>query len=269
VGHEPEAQAATVENGRSSLVEATKLVEAEGGRWVLRLFPEAAEAGGTFRGVVVKRDRGRGCQGETEDPQRSAEEAVRRAGTSIRRYAAANRLNRLGTLTYASACRDEVRLRMDVRSFFRTLRDDLGEPLPYIWVPEWHPGGHGLHVHFAVGRYIRHSLIKRSWGRGHVHIKLLGDVPIGQGSLGEARQAARYLAKYLRKDLDAPRTLGLHRYECAQGFQPRVEQIVARSSPAALEEASERMGSWPNILWRSRDADRWYGPPAIWAAWDP
>ena len=41
-----------------------------------------------------------------------------------------------------------------------------GKPLPYLWVPEWHPGGHGLHVHFAVGRYVKHGLIRDVWGAG-------------------------------------------------------------------------------------------------------
>ncbi len=40
-----------------------------------------------------------------------------------------------------------------------------GEAFPYLWVPEWHPGGHGLHLHFAVGRYVRQSLIRDVWGR--------------------------------------------------------------------------------------------------------
>ena len=51
--------------------------------------------------------------------------------------------------------------------FFEGPRRALGgKPLPYLWVPEWHPGGHGLHVHFAVGRFIKQSLIREEWGRG-------------------------------------------------------------------------------------------------------
>ncbi len=51
--------------------------------------------------------------------------------------------------------------------FFRGLRRELGgEPLPYAWVPEWHPGGHGLHVHFAVGRYVKQRLIEESGAAG-------------------------------------------------------------------------------------------------------
>lgn len=232
------------------------------------LYPDAAEAGGTFRLAERKSRPPRVRHEPSRDPERSAEEAGRRAATCMRRYAAANRLNRLGTLTYAVACHDERQVRRDVGDFFRALRDEVGEAIPYLWVPEWHPGGHGLHVHFAVGRYLRHGAIKRAWGRGIVHIKLLGDVPIGQGRVGEARQAARYLAKYVRKGLADDRIAGLHRYECAQGFQPKVERIEARSCHAAIGEASDRMGRWPDLIWRSRHAERWYGPPALWASWN-
>ena len=41
-----------------------------------------------------------------------------------------------------------------------------GQAFPYVWGPEWHPGGHGLHVHFIVARYVRQSLIREAWGYG-------------------------------------------------------------------------------------------------------
>ena len=41
----------------------------------------------------------------------------------------------------------------------------------------------GLHVHFAVGRYVSHHLIRDVWGRGRIHIKLIGDLPVGSGAL--------------------------------------------------------------------------------------
>ena len=80
----------------------------------------------------------------------------------IRRYCAANRLNRLGTLTYAGeGCHDPSAVRSEVAAFFRRLRSELGgDRFPYLWVPEWHPGGHGLHLHFAVGRFIGQPLIR-------------------------------------------------------------------------------------------------------------
>jgi hypothetical protein len=50
-----------------------------------------------------------------------------------------------------------------------------------VWVPQWHPGGHGLQLHFAVGRYVPRTLIEQTWGRGFVHIKLLSGLPVGSG----------------------------------------------------------------------------------------
>ena len=167
--------------------------------WLLNLYPEAAEAGGCWRkpGPVVR-------SGPERNPERAAAEAVRRARGKIRRYGVANRLNRLGTLTYAgTGCHDPAQLREDIAEFFKALRPSLGgKAFPYVWVPEWHPGGHGLHVHFVVSRYVGQTLIRDTWGRGHVHIKLLGDLPVGSGTVGEARLAARYLGKYVGKGVD-------------------------------------------------------------------
>jgi hypothetical protein len=160
-------------------------------RWTFTLYPDAAEGGGCFQPSLRRASVG----GEAPDVERSEQEAGRRARSKVRRYLAANRLNRLATLTYAGqGCFDHAQLRSDVAEFFKGLRRELGgKPLPYLWVPEWHPGGHGLHVHFAVGRYVRQSLIRDLWGRGIVHIKLIGDLPVGSGVLEEARRVAGYL----------------------------------------------------------------------------
>lgn len=233
--------------------------------WLLNLYPEAAEAGGCWRkpGPVVRSGRGL-------DSERAAAEAVRRALVKIRRYAVANRLNRLGTLTYAGVgCHEPAQLREDIAEFFKALRPSLGgKAFPYVWVPEWHPGGHGLHVHFAVSRYVGQTLIRDTWGRGHVHIKLLGDLPVGSGTVGEARLAARYLSKYVGKGLDDERrSSGLHRYEVAQGFQPERVAFLDRTEERVIARASERMGGPPEQVWRSSSVEGWHGPPACWVAW--
>lgn len=238
--------------------------------WVLSLYPRAAEGGGCFVSSY-RPDRSYVTRGNARDPERAAQEAGRRARARLRRYCAANRLNRLGTLTYAGAgCHDPHQTREHIRDFFRTLRADLGgEALAYVWVPEWHKTGHGLHVHFAVGRYVPRSVISGAWGRGFVHIKLLGDVPVGAGALGEARQAAGYLSKYVSKTFTDPsaRVLGLHRYGLAQGFQPEKVTLRGRSPEDVLDQASGLFGTRPANVWSSADADQWSGPPAIWAQW--
>ena len=238
--------------------------------WVLSLYPQAAEGGGCFVSSY-RPQRTYVARGAARDPNRAAQEAGRRARAGLRRYCAANRLNRLGTLTYAGAgCHDPRQARADVGAFFRALRAGLGgEPLAYVWVPEWHKTGHGLHVHFAVGRYVPRHLIRDAWGRGFVHIKLLGDLPVGSGVLTESRVAAGYLSKYVSKTFTDPstRVLGLHRYDVAQGHQPIKVSLRGRSPDDVLGQASDLLGVQPATVWSSSQVPEWAGPPAIWAQW--
>jgi hypothetical protein len=203
------------------------------------------------------------------DPERAEAEAARRARGKIRRYCAANRLNRLGTLTYAgTGCHDPAAVREDVADFVRSLRRGLGDrPVPYLWVPQWHPGGHGLHVHFALGRYVKRSLINDTWGRGHVHIKLLGDLPTGSGTLEEARLAARYVSKYIGRSVDETHPPGLHRYEVAQGFQPEAVLCYGPTVEDAIRQASSVIGRAPSYRWDSSTEKAWHAPPACWVSW--
>jgi hypothetical protein len=234
--------------------------------WSFTLYPEAREGGGCFQPSHRREPVG----GGTPDAERSRLEAGRRARTKLRRYCAANRLNRFVTLTYAGeGCFEHAQLRADVAGFFKGMRRELGgKPFAYAWVPEWHPGGHGLHVHFAVGRYVRHTLIRDVWGRGRIHIKLIGDLPVGSGALEEARVAARYLAKYVSKNVDDDRIPRLHRYEVAQGFQPEAVRLRANSDEEAIGRACERMGGdLPAVVWRSSQQEGWLGSPAYWCAW--
>ena len=234
--------------------------------WSFSLYPKAGEGGGCLsvrRPFVVGSDR-------PPNVARAREEATRRARRNIRLYGVANRLNRLATLTYrGQGCHDPLRLRADLAGFFRALREGLEGKFAYVWVPQWHPGGHGLHGHFAVGRFVPRGLIEQCWGHGFVHIKLLDGLPVGSGELGEARLAARYLAGYASRDLDDERQPpGLHRYEVAQGFQPEKILVYGVSAEDVIERASGLMGARPGQVWFSWTVEGWHGPPACWAQWD-
>src|SRR4051812_37117209 len=165
--------------------------------WVLSLCAAAGEAGGHFVSSRPRSSSGFGVP----DPERSRAEAARRARGRLRRYCAANGLNRLGTLTYGPPfCTDPGQVRSDLGVFFRNLRSSLGgDAFPYVWVPELHADGRRFHAHFAVGRYVRQAVIRDAWGHGFVSIKLLSDLPVGSGRLQEARRAAGYLSKYVAK----------------------------------------------------------------------
>ncbi|MDD9206751.1 hypothetical protein PU560_09770 [Georgenia sp. 10Sc9-8] len=127
-----------------------------------------------------------------------------------------------------------------------------------------------FHVHFAVGRFVPRGLIDSAWGRGWVSIKMLGGLPHGSGALAEARVAARYLSKYATKSfVDAgTRLTGMHRYDLAQGFQPKAVRLEGPTKDAVLDRASEHLGmAGPDRVWSSADVEDWAGPPAIWAQW--
>lgn len=204
------------------------------------------------------------------DPARVpvAVRGVRRARARVRRYCAANRPNRLGTLTFGPPfCTDPVELRCHVAMFFRNLRAGLGvSSLPYVRVPELHADGRRFHVHFAVGRYIKQSLIEQAWGHGFVSIKRLSDLPVGSTSWHEARKAAGYLSKYDSKTFDTNLD-GRHRYEVGQGFQPAVTRLAGDRAESVLAQACELMRAHPETRWVSWEVGDWQGPPAVWFAW--
>lgn len=63
----------------------------------------------------------------------------------------------------------------------------------------------------------------------------MGDLPVGSGTLSEARVGAGYLSKYVAKTFTDPsaRVLGLHRYDVAQGFQPQPIALSGECVPVS------------------------------------
>jgi len=112
------------------------LLERPDAGWSLTVYQGAREAGGGFRSSYRPPHRV-GVRGQAVDPERSRDEAGRRARGKLRRYGAQNGLNRLGTLTYEGAgCHDPREVRAHVGEFFRALRELTGgKAFPYIWVP--------------------------------------------------------------------------------------------------------------------------------------
>jgi hypothetical protein len=53
----------------------------------------------------------------------------------------------------------------------------------------------------------------------------------------------------------------------AQGFQPPFFRLVGSSADNVLAWAEAIMEAKAGHVWRSRDEERWSGPPAMWASW--
>jgi hypothetical protein len=72
-----------------------------------------------------------------------------------------------------------------VSDFLVGVRHRLGgDPFPYVWIPEWHPAGHGLHVHFRVGGYVRKRMIGDAGGRGWSFVLSINGLPAGLARAG-------------------------------------------------------------------------------------
>jgi hypothetical protein len=100
---------------------------------------------------------------------------------------------------------------------------------------------------------------------------LLSDLPVGSGSVAEARKAAGYRSKYVAKtfaDEDAGHRLRvMHRFDVARGFKPAVTRLTATTADGVLARACDLMGSAPERTWNSAQVEDWRGAPAIWAQW--
>lgn len=186
------------------------------------------------------------------------ERASRRAGSRVRRYAVANRCDRLAVLTFRDARHDRGDVLRECAAFERRARREW-PGLAWIRTFEWHPDGHGLHVNYVCNRFVEQRRLEALWGHGFVWIVRFK----GHGSAREnARAAARYAAKYIVKSPVA--AAGQHRYEVAQGFQPAMVRVRAYGPLVAIREACRALGvEEPAYMWYSAAEESWRGPPAI------
>ena len=202
----------------------------------------------------------------TPDHERAEREAVRRAQATVRRLVAEHDLVRMWTLTQAETTtaeqRGEVvrRLQIAVKRLRRRVSG-----LKWLAVIEWHPGGHGWHVHMVVDRFIAKATMAECWTWGFVDARLIRPKS-GAGGRAAVRQAASYVAKYLGKGEgeheQPPHERGDQRYLRAEGMQ--VTELTGEGSfEHLLTLAWEYFPSGIGWCWWSGAADDWRGPPVM------
>lgn len=132
--------------------------------------------------------------------------------------------------------------------------------LKWLAVLEWHPGGHGWHVHMVVDRFVRKDVIEDLWGYGFVdarRIVVKGDTT----SMASVRKASAYVAKYVSKPPPegAPAHVsGDHRYLRPLGMS--WTEVEAEGTFEALLAIA--WGWWPTGIgwyWWSADEPSWRG----------
>jgi hypothetical protein len=214
------------------------------------IFAETGQSAGSAR------DSDRLSHSTPEDSRARAERRVR---STLRRYCAANRLDRLVVLTFREPEFDLRLAQRRSREFIRRrLRRVMGRDIPYVVGWERHKSG-AWHVNIATGRYVKHAKLERAWGQGFVWVhKFRSD----RGGKDAARQVGRYIAKYVSKDL-AGMPSGTHRYEVGQGFRPSVERVYGGSWVSLVGLLEEERGP-AEYVWFAPVGS---GPPIGFASW--
>ncbi len=188
-------------------------------------------------GKVEARPGTRRVQRRALNPERNQQRARSRAKGVIRRKCLTIGADHLVTLTYRENVQDRTRTLEEMERFHRMLKR-AGASLQYVTVLEYQQRG-AIHLHIAVRGFQDVRLLRRCWYRivgdrqGQVNVKgpRPGSSPV---------KLARYLSKYISKDLEAlPRKTGEHRYFCSLGINVPTERFEVTLPRPSEGEAGE------------------------------
>jgi len=156
--------------------------------------------------------------------------AVARAKTTIRHTIMAARLDHLLTLTYRENVQDTCQGWADLVKFIRLVRAHIPN-WPYVAVMELQERG-AIHFHLAVSGRQDVALLRRLWH------SVIGGAESGnidvQYFRGSTARLAKYLAKYISKDLGAGKARGVHRYKRSRGVHVP-EEVLLLPPDAAID----------------------------------
>lgn len=150
-----------------------------------------------------------------------------------------------------------------LQRFTRRVRLELPHVV-WLAVLEWHPGGHGWHVHLVVNKYVPKAKIQEMWLHGYVDVRRI-TVRGDSASRQAVSKAASYLAKYVSKDPPPgapPHAPGDHRYLRPLGLS--VTELVAEGSYEEMVAlAWQYFPAGVGWIWHSRQDQTWRAPPVL------
>jgi len=143
-----------------------------------------------------------------------------RARAKIVRYARHNKLDILGTLTYADQTSDFKQVQFDYYQFTRRLKRHLGYIPPQLGIPEQHKTGN-YHIQTAHASFIPKTELASIWGHGFVEVRRFRASEGRSAAEGVGRYAAKSAGGYVSKSVGVTdRPPGAARFWQTQGFAP-------------------------------------------------
>jgi hypothetical protein len=221
-------------------------LDREQGRWsvILRDYGEGlCEIGWSFVPNLPPAKAGRG---ESEQRERNADRAIRRARSRLRQLILAAHADHLLTLTYRDNVTDYRQASRDLSRFVRAVRKTLPD-WTFVAVPERQKRG-AWHWHLAVVGRQDVNRLRASWRR----VVGEGNIDVQKPRPGENRRLAlvKYLGKYLAKGFATDdRELNGHRFRASLGIAVPgelvqiPERLRGEVSAYALGKLQERGGA--------------------------
>ena len=235
------------------------------------------EAGGfeaTVREVDLQRMadaklRPRGRRKPVEDrDEKDMLRAAARAKKTVRHAVKTIGATHLMTLTTREEENTPESLAFKLKSFIRSYRSFAKEDFPYVAVPERHPSNpKHWHLHVAVRGFVKIKIARQIWwrccggrGMGNVDVKFIkvsahkDGTP--KGPLVKAERIARYISKYMSKDLIFAHRPDKKRYWRSEFDLPEARRYWLKARPGggddslngALGEFMDRFGIAPSGL---------------------
>lgn len=140
--------------------------------------------------------------------------AVARAKKTVRHAVKEIGCDHLLTLTTREEENDPLKMARQWKEFVRQYRKYSGEAFPYVAVPERHPSNpKHWHLHAAIRGRLKLKIARHIWwnvcggrGMGNVDVRYIkvgchGDTGVPRGPLVRSEKIARYISKYMTKDL--------------------------------------------------------------------
>ena len=216
-----------------------------------------------LQGVVDRKMCGSGRRKPVaERDENDIETAVRRAKRNVRHAVKQVGCDHLLTLTTREKENTPEQLAKQWKGFVRAYRSVTGDEFPYVAVPERHPSNpNHWHLHVAIrggfygkcelrgARVGKLELARRLWwntcgGRGMGNIDV-AHIKVGahqdgtpKGPLVRAAKVARYISKYMSKDLMFSHRPDKKRYWRSEFDMPKARRYWLQTRPeAGLGEA--------------------------------
>lgn len=193
-----------------------------------------------------------GKRGQSQNREENEKRAIGRARANIYRDMLEIEADRMLTLTTRAVITNRYQFMKYVHAFERLVRRKY-RAFQVVGCPELQKRG-ALHMHLGISGFHDVTYLRRCWrqvvGEGNIDISFKPD---GKGN--RFTKAARYMSKYIGKDIETGRQFGEHRYHASRGIERRCERIPinlkskADEAQIAAETAAVMLGSDDLNLW--------------------